>query len=198
MSYDELKEVWNAQKPQSISQARAQQWSDQARKHYILEAALLTIALIVGLGNIALQSIVIATDSERTLWNSSINLALSLIPFVCATIASYHYIRERKEHEAMGANLKNCLTQLIAKTETEIRHIRKGLPLFCLGILGLVILSRWQSQSAGIQGQDGDWGGVIVAIGIMIIAGSVMYHRMNAFLRPRLNSMRSTLQQLEA
>lgn len=198
MSYDELNEVWNTQKPQSVSQARAQQWLDQARKRHLLETALLTIALIIGLSNIALQSITIAMDSERTVWISSINLALSLIPFVCAMIATHHYIRERKEHEAMGDNLKTCLTQLIDKTETEIRHIRRGLPLFCLGILGLVILSKWQTQTVGIQNKDGDWGGVIVATGIMIIAGAVMYHRMNAFLRPRLNSMRSTLQRLEA
>ena len=80
---------------------------------------------------------------------------------------------------------------MIARTRAEIREIRRGAPWLFATILVLFFAAKWQSIAAGREALHNEIATVFMVLALCTIGGTVLFHRLKAFLEPRLTHLES-------
>jgi hypothetical protein len=82
--------------------------------------------------------------------------------------------------------MRSCVDHILRTTREEIRELTTGGPLAFGGIAILFGLAKWQSIATGRDTLAHEVTTILLVVGLIAIGSAVFYHRLNAFLRPRL------------
>ncbi len=197
MTMEKAQEIWKEQAADSPSVQRAHEWTAKARRSQLGQTAFAALALGLSFVVMALKLIVVAHDSRFSFANSSVDVAIGLILVLGNLWAMRKHIRQRRQFEALGDDSRSCLDHLIAATREEIAEIRRGMPIVALGMLGLVLLAKWQSIVVGRESTGEIWPILAILGAIVVISGAAFRHRLNEFLKPRLESLQEIRQSFD-
>lgn len=190
MSIEEMETVWSSQQArESHGSAKSEHWINHARKNTALTQAVLWGCLIITVIGFVLKVHRLVTSAEVTLLNSSFDLLISLGVVVCASFSGLQYQRHRRELRSLAHDPARCIEFLLQSNRKEIRDTKRSLPIVLFGILCLVLLSKWQSVSYGLESVSNAGSGVALVVIVVGVCAGVMYHRVNAFLEPRVSHL---------
>lgn len=197
MSIEEAQQVWNGQQSPANNQSATRRWIADTRRRYLGWIAFLTFATGMGIFVLVVKAIRTLEDSQYTLTNSWVDLLVGLIPITGALVGIGGFVHHRREHAALAHNTTACVDFLIRNVRAELAESRKGGPIL-MGIAALlVVLSKWQSVSYGLEA-TGDAIGSLVAAGIIFaIAFGFLFVRHHNVLKPRLAELQAVRETLE-
>lgn len=188
MSIEEMEAVWSEQKDRdSKCSANSENWINHARENTKRTEAVLWGCLFITVLGFTLKVHRLVTSPEVTLLNSSVDLLMGFGVIVCAYFSGQQYRRHRRELRSLAHDPVRCIEFLLQSTRREIRDTKCSLPIILLGILCLVLLSKWQSVSSGLESVANAGSGVALVVIVIGISAGVIYHRLNAFLEPRVS-----------
>ncbi len=197
MSIDEMETVWREQKVDDTRSERFQYWTRKARTSSRALVAALWIAFVVTILGAGLKVHRLLTDAEITLSNSGVDLLISFVTIGFAGVGLRQYFRHRRALASLTHDPAACIKQLMQGTRQEIQDIRWRLPLAFSGILSLAALAKWQSVSTGYETMNNAAGGLVLIFVLVLIAGAAMFHRLKAFLEPRLRELGAALSEFQ-
>jgi hypothetical protein len=192
MSYDEMRQTWKEQRARTMGPGEATGWIARTRLAQVKNKLSMAFSVAVSFGIFFLKLVLIAYDSERTITNSYMELFVFGAVCLAASYGLRHYVRKRREFDFLGDDPIHCLDALIKTSRSEINEIRRGVPAVFLGALVLIALSQWQNVVMGFVSPAIAWCIVGLTVSMFTIAGAFFYHRLDAFLKPRLESLEAT------
>ncbi len=193
MSLDEMEQTWNEQQLPSDPAAKPVQKAANSLSRTLLLAWAMLAVMVFAL---ALKVHEVWVEPERTFANSFWNLSIAAASVACGGFGVVWARRFVSEFRTLAHDTVRCLDLLIYNVEWEIRSIRRDLPLMMLGFLILFVLAKGQSISAGFESSV-EWNYIWFVLVVFGITGAVMYHRVQAFLRPRLEELRAVRRQFD-
>ena len=195
MSIDEMETVWREQTVEAKQLERWHYWAQRARTSSRMLQAVLGLAFFVTVLGFCLKVHRILIDPETTLANSGVDLLISLVAIIFASLGIRYYFRSRRELASLADDPIGCIEHLIRGTKQEIQDMRWRIPGAICGILFLAGLSKWQSISTGYETFGNAVSGLILIVFLMLIVGSAMFHRLKAFLEPRMTELDTILRE---
>jgi len=194
MSYDEMQQTWKEQPARTMSPGEAAHWIARTRRAQVKSRMAVAFSVAVSFGIFFLKLFVIAYDSEHTIASSYMELFVWAAVCLAASYGVRQYVRKRREFDFLGDDPIHCLDALIKTTRSEMHEIRRGVPAVFLGAFVLIALSQWQNVAMGFVSPAIAWSIVALSVSMFTIAGAFFYHRLDAFLKPRLESLEATRQ----
>ncbi|MBT5903510.1 MAG: hypothetical protein HOH58_15525 [Opitutaceae bacterium] len=197
MSIKELETTWNQQPNHSSPSSEALALIAKTKKSFsktILAIASMLLLVLVVFGSKIHR---IWIDPERGFGDSIWDLTLTGMGVACVLFAINCLMRFNREFRALGQNTRHCVELLIRNVDEEIRSIRRDTPIMFLIFLVLFGLAKWEAVRAGLESPS-EWVLLIFVATAFSICGGILYHRMNAFLKPRSSALKQLLRELSA
>ena len=173
MSIKELETTWNQQPNHSSPSSEALALIAKTKKSFsktILAIASMLLLVLVVFGSKIHR---IWIDPERGFGDSIWDLTLTGMGVACVLFAINCLMRFNREFRALGQNTRHCV------------------------FLVLFGLAKWEAVRAGLESPS-EWVLLIFVATAFSICGGILYHRMNAFLKPRSSALKQLLRELNA
>lgn len=193
MSLEEMEDTWSNQSvPPSRNVEPVKKAADSLNNTLLLSWGMLSVVVFA----FALKVHKIWTEPAHTFANSFWDLSIAAAGVACGVFGVIWARKFVHEFRALGQDTVRCLDHLIYSVEWEIRSIRRDTPIMMLIFFVLFLLAKHQSITSGLEDAF-EWNLIPFVLGIFGIAGAVLYHRVRAFLQPRLTELRAVRSQFE-